>query len=166
MLLEIEGTAHTGKTTLTNALRKAPWVYDAKKHNWFDTDQVIRLRNHFVPLAVDGWVHISDRGHASEWVYANLYNRRVSYTATEFWRLDMELGKAGTRIIYLSQPHEILRARYKETGRRPEGDLDELDGLWEQFLLDTYCKVLRVDHRFTTEEIVKSIQRYVIEEDD
>lgn len=163
MLLEIEGTAHTGKTTLTSALRKMPFVKDAKKHNWFDTDQVIRLRNHFVPLAVDNWVHVSDRGHASEWVYANLYNRRTCYTATEFWQLDMELGKAGTHIIYLSQPHEILRARYKETGRRPEGDLSELDGLWEQFLLDTYCKVLRVDHRFTTDEIVKSIRRYVME---
>ena len=163
MLLEIEGTAHTGKTTLTDALRKAPFVKDAKKHNWFDSDQVIRLRNHFVPLAVDSWVHVSDRGHASEWVYANLYNRRTSYTQTEFWQLDMELGKAGTHIIYLTQPHDILIQRYMDTGRRPEGDLDELEGLWEQFLLDTYCKVLRIDYRFTTEEIVKSIQRYLRE---
>ena len=163
MLLEIEGTAHTGKTTLANALRKAAFVKDAKKHNWFDTDQVKRLRNHFVPLAEDSWVHVSDRGHASEWVYANLYNRRTVYTQTEFWQLDMELGKAGTRIVYLSQPHDILIQRYMKTGRRPEGDLDELEGLWEQFLLDTYCKVLRVDYRFTTEEIVKSIQRYVME---
>ena len=163
MLLEIEGTAHTGKTTLTSALRKAGFVKDAKKHNWFETDQVIRLRNHFVPLAVDDWVHVSDRGHASEWVYANLYNRRTSYTQTEFWQLDMELGQAGAHIIYLTQPHDILIQRYMKTGRRPEGDLDELEGLWEQFLLDTYCKVLRVDYRFTTEEIVKSICRYVME---
>jgi hypothetical protein len=163
MLLEIEGTAHTGKTTLTTVLRDEPWVKDAKKHNWFPEDQVIRLRNHFVPLAVDNWVHVSDRGHASEWVYANLYNRKVTYTATEFWQLDMELGKAGTTIVYLSQPYGILFERYAKTGRRAEGDLVELDALWEQFLLDTYCKVLRVDYRFTLDEVVKSIKRYITE---
>lgn len=164
MLLEIEGIAHTGKTTLAKELYKAGLV---RKNYKFErgTNPVEDMTATFLPLAEDSWVNLVDRGHGTEWVYSNLFDRRNQYRSVDFWQLDMKLGKAGTRIIYLSQPKPVLMERYVKTGRRPEGDIPEIEGLWEQFLLDTYCKVLRVDHRFTLDEVVKSITRYVMEEE-
>ena len=164
MLIEIEGIAHAGKSTLVEALRKEGFVKDTLKlHHTCNT--VTTYNEILIPRAADSWVHVTDRGHGSEWVYSNLWNRREPWTAHQFWQLDMTLGKEGTRVVYLSQPHDILIQRYMDTGRKPEGDLDEIEALWEQFLLDTSCKVLRVDYRFTLDEIVKSLKRYVMEDE-
>lgn len=164
MLIEIEGIAHAGKSTLVEALRKEGFVKDVLKlHHTCNT--VATYNETLIPLATDSWVHVTDRGHGSEWVYSNLWGRREPWTAHQYWQLDMTLGKEGTRVVYLDQPDEVLLARYAKTGREQEGDLSELRGLWEQFLLDTSCKVLRVDSRFDLDEVVKSLKRYVMEDE-
>ena len=164
MLISIEGLAHTGKSTLVAALRKSPFIKHTHKYSKEDAPNLVEWMNGtLVDHALDSWVHVTDRGHGTEYVYSNLYNRRTPYTSLDFWQLDMKLAKAGTMIVYLTQPHNVLHARYKETGRRPEGDLPEIEGLYEQFLLDTACKVLRIDQRFTLEETVEVIKRYIKE---
>jgi thymidylate kinase len=161
MLLEIDGIAHTGKTTLVQALKKAKWVKDI--HEFEHSENTVKDHwRDLIPLAEDDWVHVTDRGHGSEWVYSNLFQRDNPYSSEEFWELDTALAKHGTYVIYLEQPQEILMERYAKTGREPEGDLNLLENLWEYFLLDTACRVLRVDHRFNLDEIVQSLFRYVM----
>ncbi len=150
MLVVIESQSKTARIELMKALEQEVFVKDV----YWRTKPVITksfvedFKLVFWTLAKGSWTHIMDAGHGEEWVRANQTDDKQPYTAGSFWKLDKALGKEGTYIVYLMQ----------------EDDTEELTELWNRFLLDTRCKVLRVDPRFTQDEIVKSIKRYIMEE--
>ena len=149
MLVEVESQSRTARVELMKALEQEAFVKDVywRKKPVITKEFLKDFELVFSSLAADSWTHITDEGHGAEWVRANLSEDKPPYTAASFWRLDQALGKEGTYIVYLMQ----------------DEDTEELTELWNRFLLDTRCKVLRVDPRFSLDEVVKSIKRYIME---
>jgi len=149
MLVEIESQSVFARIELMKALEEEAFVKDVywrskpviTKEFVKDYDLV------FGSLSKDFWTHVTDEGHGAEWVRANQIEDKPPYTAASFWKLDKALGDEGTYVVYLMQ----------------DTDTEELTKLWNRFLLDTRCKVLRVDPRFSLEEVVKSVKRYIME---
>lgn len=149
MLVNIESQDRTARVELMKALEQEAFVKDVvwKEREAVVESYVIDYSIAVLPWSKDSWTHVMEQGHGSEWVRANLSGHKPPYTAASFWKLDKALGNEETFIVYLMQ----------------DEDTEELTELWDKFLLDTRCKVLRVDPRFTQDEVVKSIKRYIME---
>lgn len=149
MLIEIESQDRTTRVELMKALEQEAFVKEViwKERQAMIESYVTDYSIAILPWSKDSWVHVVEAGHGAEWVRANLSDFKPPYTAASFWKLDKALGNEGTFIVYLMQ----------------DEDTEELTELWNKFLLDTRCKVLRVDPRFSMDEVVKSIKRYILE---
>jgi hypothetical protein len=146
MIVEIEGYSASAREELVKALRISGVAKTMVKAPLAE-EPMETIEKLFIPLAADKFVHAVNGGHGTEWIDTNYFGKNSVLTSMQFWTMDDILALHGTYIVFLMKDQE-------EAGL-------ELQKLWNSFLLDTRCKVLRVDPRFTLDEVVKSIERYI-----
>lgn len=143
MLLEVDGMARAGKTSLIRAIESSQLAYTRKLVR--PLNPVAEMYHTHVPLASAKEWWALDRGHGTEWVMTQLTGRKTPYSDGEFWALDDLFAILGVTIVYVEAPDSVLIDRMTKTNREPEGDLCQLRALWEEFLRATGCHVIRLD---------------------
>lgn len=146
MIIEIEGRTDKERMKLVNALKIAG-VVKSLVNNPLGVPEMDYLEKVLIPLAADGWVHAVNGGHGEEWRRANEVESIGfdGFSSLQFWTVDTILSNHETLVVFLM-----------------DDDAQDASEIWENFLLDTRCKVLRVDPRFNVDEVVKSLNRYVM----
>lgn len=165
MLVYIEGTDRTGKSTLAKliAIHLGCYIEHCSKPK---TDDPFSEYKEMIEKAVKHRNLVFDRGYLGEYVYANLWRGGCKITPEQFRELDLISFQVPSIVIHAYASPEVILERCKREGEdllKPE-QIHRCSQLFDEIMKKTALPVYAYDSEaFTPHEYMRKVVQKLID---